>query len=748
MIPKMGAPWDIHANSMETRISNAWSAGEFPRMSARTHYGFAGPATVIGRLVLPVLFAGLASGAHSAEPTGRAVEFYNTDLHHYFITAFPEEAAGIDKGTAGPGWTRTGGSFGVFLDAADEPALVPVCRFYGTPGKGPNSHFYTADAAECEAVKKDPGWTFEGIAYYIRPLSPSAACDASSTPVYRSYNNGYIRNDSNHRFTIDLTVQQNMPRQGYSLEGPVMCAALSQADRQADASRLAQQATFGPTDALIGHIVQVGDAAFLDEQFNATATQYPLYPYVINNDPTCVNSTALPTTPTSFCARDNYTLYPLQRQFFVNALKNPDQLRQRVAFALSQIFVTSGIDNRINYAMRHYQQIFLDKAFGNFEDILATVTLSPQMGDYLNMANNDKGDPAKGTLPNENYAREVLQLFCIGLWKLNQDGTQKTDAQGNPIPTYGQDEIKAFARVFTGWTYPVTPGQAARSHNPPYYVGVMTGVAGNHDSGQKTLLDGANDAAAKTMEADLAFALHDIFMHSNAGPFIGRQLIQKLVTGNPSPQYVGRVAAVFNDNGQGVRGDLKAVVRAILLDPEARGAAKIDPGYGKLREPVLYITNLARATNTASDGDYFINQSANQGQNVFYPPTVFNYYAPDYTLAEANTIAPEFQILDSTTSLSRINYANSFFFGTINPNQFLYGATGTSPDLSALQPLAATIWPLIDKLNALLMNSSMSDAMKGNLFNALNAISASDTLTRTKTALYLLAASPQFQVER
>src|SRR5262249_7839317 len=170
-------------------------------------------------------------------------------------------------------------------------------------------------------------------------------------------------------------------------------------------------------------------------------------------------------------------------------------------------------DNRINYAMRHYQQIFLDKAFGNFEDVLATVTLSPQMGDYLNMANNDKGDPAKGTLPNENYAREILQLFSIGLWKLNQDGTLMTDGQGNPIPTYGQDEIKAFARVFTGWTYPATPGQTAGSHNPPYYIGSMVGVAANHDSAQKTLLDGTNDSAGSTMEADLALALHNIFMH-------------------------------------------------------------------------------------------------------------------------------------------------------------------------------------------------------------------------------------------
>jgi uncharacterized protein (DUF1800 family) len=700
------------------------------------------------RFALALLAFAACTASRAAEPTGSATEFYNTDLMHYFITAFPEEAAGIDHGTAGPGWVRTGGAFGVFMNAVDEAGLLPVCRFYGTPGIGPNSHFYTSNAIECETVRQDPGWTYEGIAYYVRPLQAGNTCDSSSATVYRSYNNGYVRNDSNHRFTVDLTVHENMPAQGYTPEGPVMCAPLSAADRQADAARLAQQSTFGATDALVSHIQAVGAAAFLNEQFTAAGTQYPAYPYVAGNDPNCVNNTALPTTPTSFCARDNYSLYPMQRQFFVNALNNADQLRQRMAFALSQIFVTSGVDNRLNYAMRNFQQIFLDRAFGNFEDLMSAVTLSPQMGDYLNMVNNDKPDPIKGTLPNENYARELMQLFTIGLWQLNADGTQKTDAQGNPIPTYGQDEIKAFARVFTGWTYPTLPGQTPKSHNAAYYTGSLLGVAGNHDSADKTLLNGVVDAGGKTMDADLAFALHNVFMHANVAPFIARQLIQKLVTGNPTPQYVGRIAAIFSDNGQGVRGDLRAVLAAILLDPEARGARKIDPGYGKLREPALYITTLARATGTASDGDFFIGQSRTQGQDVFNSPTVFNYYAPDYVIPGTTVTGPEFQIQDTTTSLARINYANSFFLGTITANQFLYGATGTKPDYAPLQALAADPPALVDKLNWLLMNGAMSDAMKGSIVTAVGAVSASDTLTRAETALYLVASAPQFQVQR
>jgi uncharacterized protein (DUF1800 family) len=440
----------------------------------------------------------------------------------------------------------------------------------------------------------------------------------------------------------------------------------------------------------------------------------------------------------------------LQRQFFVNALNNPDQLRQRVAFALSQILVTSGADStlNLNYAMRYYQQMFLDKAFGNYEDILTSVTLSPVMGDYLNMANNDKGNPATGTLPNENYARELMQLFSIGLWELKPDGTYLTDAQGNPIPTYGQDEIRAFARVFTGWTFPTAPGQTQHNHNPGYYIGQMIGIAANHDGTDKILLNGTPDSGGKTMSDDLAFAIHNVFMHPNVGPFISKQLIQKLVTGNPTPQYVGRISAVFNDNGQGVRGDMRAVVNAILTDPEARGALKIDSGYGKLREPVLYVAALARATNTASDGDFFINQTRTQGQYLFYAPTVFNYYSPDYMIAGTSITAPEFQIQDATTSLARINYANSFFFNTIAPNQFLYGATGTQLNLATLQALAGNPGALVDELNQLMMNGTMSDSMRSTIITAINAVPGSDTLNRARTALYLVAGSPQFQVQR
>ena len=279
-------------------------------------------------------------------------------------------------------------------------------------------------------------------------------------------------------------------------------------------------------------------------------------------------------TPSSYCARDNYTLFQLQREFFRNAVMAPDQLRQRVAFALSQILVVSGTEINQAYAMQRYQQMLADLAFDNFRNVLTQVTLSPAMGNYLDMANNAKPNAATGVEPNENYAREVMQLFAIGTVELKPDGTPLTDAGGKRVATYDQDEIEGYAHVFTGWTYPTAAGAAPRNGNNPQYFDGADGaaLAIPRLRGEGAARRRAARRANLTMNADLANAIDSIFMHPNVGPFIGKQLIQKLVTGNPSPAYVARIAAVFNDNGAGVRGDLKAVVRAILLDPEARGA--------------------------------------------------------------------------------------------------------------------------------------------------------------------------------
>jgi len=701
------------------------------------------PSAFLAALVL------CSPAAKAIEPTGTAIEFYNTDLHHYFITAGAGEAAGIDAGAAGPGWRRTGASFHVWASGNELPGLVPVCRFYGTPGRGPNSHFYTASSGECGQVKQDPGWTYEGIAFYINPAA-IGGCPDGTTAVYRSYNNGYATNDSNHRYTIDYSLWAKMGSEGHTPEGVAMCSPLSAAQVEADAKRLLEQATFGPTEAEIARVAAIGVNAFLEEQFAAAATQYPPYPWVPSNRPdSCVDNPQPPIGPDSYCERDNYSLFQLQLQFYRNAFTKTDQLRQRVAWALSQILVTSGTDVSLNYAMTRYQQIFLDRAFGNYQDILRAVTLSPVMGDYLNMVNNEKPNPATGTSPNENYARELMQLFSIGVWQLNPDGTQKLDSAGQPIASYGQEEISGLAHAFTGWTFPTVAGQNPRPKNPPNYLGDMIGVEANHDTLAKRLLNGAILPAGGSTASDLAAVIASVFSHPNAGPFISKQLIQKLVTSNPTPAYVARVSAVFDNNGLGMRGDLKAVVRAILTDPEARGPVKLDAQFGKLREPVLALTHLGRALNVSTDGVIFRNFSRALSQHVFFSPTVFNYYAADNTLPGSSTAGPEFEVLNSATALGRSNAIYSLLYSNgFNPDPTLYGATGTTFNLTAYQAVASDANALAERLNRYLLHGTMSAEMRTSIVNAANSITAADTLNRARMGLYLVLTSPQFQVER
>jgi uncharacterized protein (DUF1800 family) len=699
--------------------------------------GFAAQSLRVGAAAL---FLTQAAMVGAIEPTATVIEYYNASLNHYFMTAYPDEAALLDAGIAVPGWTRTGVTWSAWANAGDKPTALPVCRFVGTPNIGPISHFYSADPNECALVKQNPLWTFEATAFYI-DVPQNGACGPGTTPVYRSFYSGTQVSQGNHRFLVDLTMFEHMAPASI-LEGVVMCSPLSSAQVQADAVRLLEQASFGPTDALVAHITAVGVQGYLAEQFAAPSSRYPAFKYV----PAGAQATYCATDPDPQCARDYYTLFLVQNAFFQNALNGPDQLRQRVAFALSQILVTSGLDVRVAYGMAGYQQIFLDNGFGNYQDILNKVTVSSVMGDYLNMVNNDK--PANGINPNENYARELMQLFSIGVWELNGDGTLLTDATGLPIPTYDQYAIEGYAHAFTGWTYPALPGVPPRTHNPKNFLGDMYPVDSNHDTNAKVLLNGFVAPAGLSAQADVAIAVNNVFTHANVGPFIGKQLIQKLVTGNPTPQYVARVAAVFDNNGQGVRGDLRAVVSAILTDPEARGAVKLDPSYGKLREPVLYMTAAARAIGTRSDGVFFGNQSSALSQSLFYPASVFNYYPPTYLLPGTNALAPEFAIQNSSTAINRYNFANALVFGTIAPLATLPGAIGTIPDWSALSALAGDPNALLSELNALLLHGTMSAGMTNAILPAITAIPAGDPLTRAKTAFYLVITSPQYQSER
>jgi uncharacterized protein (DUF1800 family) len=360
------------------------------------------------------------------------------------------------------------------------------------------------------------------------------------------------------------------------------------------------------------------------------------------------------------------------------------------------------------------------------------------MGNYLDMVNNDK--PGNGVDPNENYAREVLQLFSIGLEELNQDGTLQVDGSGNPVPTYDQDTIEGFAHTFTGWTYPTKPGATARFRNPEYYGGPMIPFDSHHDTGTKQLLNGVTLPAGGTTQADLIAALQNIFNHPNVAPFISRQLIQRLVTSNPSPEYVGRVAAVFNDNGTGVRGDLKAVVQAILLDSEARRGddpTQAQPTDGHLKEPTLFITNLLRAMNGVSDGAGLADRASDMKQPPFFSPTVFNFYHPDHVIEGTTLFGPEFEIFNTSTAISRINMVNTLVYNQLNST--------TTVDISGYVPLAATPNQLVDAVATVMLHGQMSADMRNTLISTLSGIT--DNTRRTKAAFYLIGSSSQFQVE-
>jgi uncharacterized protein (DUF1800 family) len=528
-----------------------------------------------------------------------------------------------------------------------------------------------------------------------------------------------------------------------------------------DAVRFLQHATFGPTfggagqPASVTHVVQVGFDAWLNEQFgapptNANGSDYADLPFVTDLvDPSCDTT----------CRRDNYSMYPLQKEFYENAIEGSDQLRQRVAFALSQIFVVSAQEATLNKGswMTPYLQLLDRDAFANFRTLLYDISINPAMGRYLNTLGNVKA------APNENYGREVLQLFTIGLNQLNSDGTLQVDSHGSPIPTYDQATVTAFARAFTGWNLATALGAGMSNYRDPMVVHNET----LHDGSPKQLLQyagAANNgllAGGKSAEADMNAALDNIFHHPNVGPFIGRILIQHLVTSNPSPAYVSRVATAFNDNGAGVRGDLAAVIRAILLDPEANSNSP-STTFGHLMEPVLFITTTLRALGLGGPPvttDFVLGESyltpgqavpLAMGQDLFRANSVFNYYSPNYVLPGTGLKAPEFQLLDTASAFARVNFVELVVYHkmTVNTNR----PQGTWLDLSFLEPLATGDGSaLVNELNLRLLHGDLSDALKATVLGALAQMPSGTTaqlLARVQEAAYLMASASEFQVRR
>jgi uncharacterized protein (DUF1800 family) len=519
----------------------------------------------------------------------------------------------------------------------------------------------------------------------------------------------------------------------------------------ADAARLLEQATFGVTASDVAHVQSVGIDAYLSEQLAYPATQYTGYSYTPHTAPAgCIGDGSNPPDASSLCARDEYSPFQVQRDFFTHALKNPDQLRQRVAFALSQIMVVSSVEIYEAYGLADYQNILLRDALGNYRTLLQDVTLSPTMGHYLDMANSDETNPQNGTVPNQNYAREVLQLFSIGLIELNPDGTPQLDSSGAPIPTFESATIEGLASVFTGWTYPPLSGATSQWTNPINFDGTMVAFPDHHQAGTKVLLNGYTVPANQTPAQDLQNALDNIFNHPNVGPFISKQLIQHLVTSNPSPAYVARIAAVFANNGQGVRGDLSAVVRAILTDTEARGDEPATNLFGHLREPALFITSTLRSLGGTSDGVLPRSASSAMGQPMFSPETVFNFYPPSYQIPGTQTLAPEFGIDNAATALARANFINTVIMqGGAAADPTVSGSTGTTINLTPLAG-AANSSALIAQLNQTLMHGSLSSAANNIILTAVNSVAANSTnpLAAAQAASYLILTSAQYQVER
>ena len=402
-------------------------------------------------------------------------------------------------------------------------------------------------------------------------------------------------------------------------------------------------------------------------------------------------------------------------------------------------------------AMATYWDLLANDVFGNFRQLLEDVTLNPGMGDYLDMVHNDKPNPTRNTQANENYAREVMQLFSIGLYKLNQDGSRQLDSNGQPIPTYDQSVVAGYARVFTGWYWYQT-GTPTWSYVAPDYRDPMMAFPTHHDTGAKTILNGVTLPAGQTQAQDLKDGLDAIFNHPNVGPFIARRLIQHLGTSNPSPAYISRVAGVFNNNGQGVRGDMKAVITAVLLDPEARdnAAATSNNGFGHEREPLVRLASIYRAFSaSASSGKFIVNNvNFNFGQAPLYAPSVFNFFSPCYSqigpIESAYLVSPEFQITTDTTAITSANTIRSAVYqqpSSTNPDLIVL-------DLSALTALASNPGALVDSLNTLLMGGQMSSSMRGIVVNAVTQIPAASTLERAQTAVHLLVTSPEFVIEK
>lgn len=548
-------------------------------------------------------------------------------------------------------------------------------------------------------------------------------------------------------------------------------APKAQVMTQADAVRLANQATFGPTESLVTQIREWGASRWVEDQMSLRRQAFKPSP----NGPRTPVIVQLPRSrytsggtnavhkhtsqSADFCDnrgdqcwRDWYSSTPLVWDFYRNAVTGQDQLRQRVGLALQQMLVVSNYEVSGTYGLRNYHNMLLDHAFGNYRDLLRKVILSPVMGDYLDHVNNDKD------APNENFARELLQLFSLGTCLLNPDGSLQG---GNCTPTYDNERVRAYAHALTGWTYP--PGGATpwgcwpRGANCQFYDGDMVSVASFHNAAARSLLSGVSLPSGNTAPVALEAVLDSIMAHQNVAPFVSRHLIQQLVTSNPSPAYVQRVAGAFNTGrhgsfGTGRKGDLAATVAAVLLDAEARSTT-VASSAGRLREPIQLFTGVLRALNGRTDGEALgWWWGEDMRQHVFRPPSVFNFYSPDYPVAGTALVGPAFGIHNANTALNRINYLNYLiFWNGSGASSSVPGAVGTRVDLSGFAADATDAGRLVDRISLLALGELLPATSRTAVISAVNQFgsgTASERTNRVRQAAFLVFASPQYHLVR
>lgn len=508
---------------------------------------------------------------------------------------------------------------------------------------------------------------------------------------------------------------------------------------KAEAFQFLNQASFGATEAEAQAVVSLRAEEWIDRQLQTPlslqlphlqALPPPQFPFELHADRVDI--------------------------WFRNSLYGEDQLRQRVAFALSEILVVSqlGALGNFPFAVADYYDVLVENAFGNYRDLIEEVTLHPAMGVYLSMLGNEKPDPVLNIRPDENYAREIMQLFSIGLVELNIDGTVKTDTQGQPVATYNQEIIEGFAHVYTGWTWAGAP----RFHPNPFGLPEASQYSPMelwpefHDTESKTLLNGVVLPAGQSGEQDLDDALDNIFNHPNVGPFLAIRLIQRLVTSNPSPGYVRRVAQVFNDNGAGVRGDLGAVVKAILLDDEARPSMTMEID-GKLKEPLLRLTQLWKAYGATSNSGRFplIASYILFGQGPLQSPSVFNFFSPFFAppgeIRNSSLVAPELEI---ATEYQNTLFTNYLFYQVFVLNQTNDALQEDDVFINIEEEIAAAddIDALIDMVAGKLLAGEISSTLREEIAGMLGRIPETDSVVRAAEAIYFVVTSPEYAYQR